>query len=251
MDQNAYKAKFTDDASPGWDAIDTRLAEIYGPGEPDFHFGTLIKFALGGPDPIDGVSVYRRADPVPHLHYISYGMSNLHYDPDAAGSEFSGWGFEFTFRLQLLEKDMPQTDKDLPIWPINMMQNVARYVHQSGNWFEDGHFMPANGPIAAETDTSMVGLLYRTDPTLGQIETPHGHVAFLQMVGLTQAEIDGLFAKTITVSALIQALESRDPMLITDLSRATDALNIPTSPQPPTPEQKTRGGLMRFFRRGH
>ena len=228
MDADAYKAAFSEDSSPGWDAIDTRLGEVYGPGEPDFHFGTLIKFALGGPDPIDGVSIYRRTDPVAHLHYVSYGMSQLYYDPEAAGGDFSNWGFELTFRLKLDAADMPQSDADVPIWPISLMQNVARYVLKSCNWFEDGHFMPANGPIAAQTDTAMVGLLYRRDPVLGSTDTPHGPVEFLQMVGLTQAEIDGLFAKTITVAALTQALEAQNPLLLTDLARNQSFFAAPT-----------------------
>jgi hypothetical protein len=38
----------------GWDAIDARLAELYPDVEPK-HYGTLHRFALGGPDPLDGV----------------------------------------------------------------------------------------------------------------------------------------------------------------------------------------------------
>jgi suppressor of fused len=56
----------TNDA-PGWDAITAALAKLYGDREP-LHFGTAIKYALGGPDPIDGVSVFKNAAPSPHWH---------------------------------------------------------------------------------------------------------------------------------------------------------------------------------------
>jgi hypothetical protein len=37
--------------APGWDAIDGALAPMYGDQEPK-HYGTIIKFAMGGPDPL-------------------------------------------------------------------------------------------------------------------------------------------------------------------------------------------------------
>jgi hypothetical protein len=51
----------TDDdvpAAPGWDAIDAALDSLYGGREP-LHYGTIVRFAAGGPDPLDGISVQR------------------------------------------------------------------------------------------------------------------------------------------------------------------------------------------------
>ena len=42
----------------GWDAMDQALEKVYGKQQPA-HFGTLIKFRMGGDDPLDGISVYR------------------------------------------------------------------------------------------------------------------------------------------------------------------------------------------------
>jgi hypothetical protein len=86
----------TSDA-PGWAAIDARLAELYPDIEPK-HYGTQHRFALGGPDPLDGVSFYQRAEPVPHWHIIGYGMSEL-YAKETDNPDESGWGLEFTFRI--------------------------------------------------------------------------------------------------------------------------------------------------------
>ncbi|MCA3839667.1 MAG: suppressor of fused domain protein, partial [Burkholderia sp.] len=52
-----------DDAAPGWDAIDGALARLY-PGQEPKHYGTLVKWRIGGPDPLDGISVWKRAEPV-------------------------------------------------------------------------------------------------------------------------------------------------------------------------------------------
>jgi hypothetical protein len=64
-------------SAPGWDAIDAHLGQLY-PGAEPRHYGTLHRFSLGGPDPLDGVSYYPRAEPVPHWHIVGYGMSELY-----------------------------------------------------------------------------------------------------------------------------------------------------------------------------
>lgn len=115
------------DGAPGWDAIDGALARIYGDTKPR-HWGTVMRWSLGGRDPLDGISAYERADPVPHWHYVSYGMSDL-YVKESEDPVESGWGFEFTFRLA---REGGGTDP--PVWPANLLQNLARYVFTSRNW---------------------------------------------------------------------------------------------------------------------
>ncbi|GAB2914304.1 hypothetical protein GCM10027093_61040 [Paraburkholderia jirisanensis] len=66
-----------DDGAPGWKAIDCALARLY-PGQQPKHYGTLIKWRLGGPDPLDGISVWKRKDPVPHWHFVTYGLTELY-----------------------------------------------------------------------------------------------------------------------------------------------------------------------------
>jgi len=214
-----YKNRFGEDDAPGWDAIDGKLAEIYPGREPDFHFGTLIKYRLGGPDPIDGAGIYKRTDPTPHLHFVSYGMSELYYNEEAAGNEFSKWGFEFTFRLAVHPDRMPASDGEAPVWPINLMQNLARYVFESEKWFEHGHYLNANGPIMADAETDIVAILFSRDPELGTIATPHGALDFLQIVGITLGEVESLFGKQQSTAELLEKLSADNPLLITDLAR--------------------------------
>src|SRR5438105_6801810 len=85
----------TDDAS-GWDAIDAALRTIYGDREP-YHVGTVVPYALGGPDPIHGISAYKNVDPRPHWHFVTYGFSEL-WAKESSEPDVSGFGFELTFR---------------------------------------------------------------------------------------------------------------------------------------------------------
>lgn len=217
MDKKTYKNKFTEDDSVGWQYIDTSLEKIYGATEPK-HYGPLcgLHYSVGGTDPIDGASIYDSKKQELHKHIISYGMSELYYNEEKAGGEFSKWGFEFTCKLKPFEED-----KDEPLWMVQVMNNLARYVFKSGKWFEENQFIPANGPIRLNTETKIVGFVFTLDTELGKIDTPHGEVSFLQLVGITENELERLKknATTTEVEKLIHELKKDNPLLITDLNR--------------------------------
>ena len=216
MDLDEYKKRYSGNnaAAPGWDAIDAGLAGIYGTKEPQ-HWGTLLKGFLGGPDPIDGISVYDSCSGgIPHFHFCSYGFSSLYYDEESVGKDYSKFGFELTFRLA--NKGQPKDDQ---VWVCNLIQNLARYVFESGKWFEEFHWIPANGPIRLEFETDLVGLIFVTDPELPPLDTPHGRVEFLQMVGITSSELADITAKRRSSRDVIEALRKTDQFLITDLER--------------------------------
>jgi hypothetical protein len=216
LDIATYKSRFAPDSSPGWDALDECLAACTGRAEPDFHFGTTHRYALGGQDPLDGISVYVHRNPS-HLHFVSYGLSNLYYDEEASGREFSGWGFELTFRLALDPSELPDEAARVPHWPIGLMQNLARYVFNSKKWFEHGHYIDAKGPIKAGSETDKTAIVFCNDPELVATETPHGRVDFLQIVGIDSDEYSGLQANTLSAETLIAKKKTHQPMLITSL----------------------------------
>ncbi|WP_062983422.1 suppressor of fused domain protein [Nocardia anaemiae] len=200
--------------SPGWNAIDAALEQLYHDTAPS-HWGTGVPWSLGGPDPLDGISAYPRTEPVPHWHYISYGMTEL-YEKEWDNPAESGWGFEFTFRL--LRRP---ADEKPPVWPANFLQNLARYVFQSGNWFAPGHTIKSNGPIAADhhPDSDIHAVAFTMDPELGAIDTPHGRVQFLQIVGLTMPEYRA--AQGGHTQAVLDELAPRLPLLVTDIERGS------------------------------
>jgi hypothetical protein len=211
-----YKRLFggQEDAAPGWDAIDGALAPLY-PGQEPRHWGTVLKHFLGGPDPIDGISAYQCWDGgQPHLHFVTYGFTELYYNEEAVDKDFSRFGFELTFRLA---SELPPRED--PIWVCSLLQNLARYVYTSGRWFEAGQWIPANGPIRAEYPTALTGLAFLPDPRLPAVDSPHGRVEFLQMFGITQADVDALKAKQCCVEDILERHRSTNPLFITDLAR--------------------------------
>ncbi|OLB81121.1 MAG: hypothetical protein AUI14_04465 [Actinobacteria bacterium 13_2_20CM_2_71_6] len=202
----------------GWRAIDDALHRLYGDVEP-VHLATLHKWHLGGPDPLDGISAYPRAEPVPHWHLVSYGMSEL-YEKNSKVPEASGWGFEFTIRVAAPVDANADNGQRPPNWALDLMQNLARYVFNSGNWFEPGHYVDAGGPLALERDDSALrAIVFALDPELGTIETPHGRVDFLQIIGVTPDEYETV--RHSDTFALLNALTPYLPLWVTDLDRAS------------------------------
>jgi hypothetical protein len=216
MDLAEYKRLYEDkvDPAPGWDAIDSRLSIVY-PDQKPKHWGTTLPAALGGRDPIDGISIYECTQGgIDHLHFITYGYTSLYYDEKAVGGEFSKFGFEMTFRLA--SKLPPQENIS---WVFNLLQNLARYVFKSGKWFEQYHWIPANGPIRLDYDTDIVGLAFLLDPILEPVDSPHGRVDFIQAFGVTQTELTCLKDGKQTAEAIIELHRKTNPQLVTDLSR--------------------------------
>lgn len=197
----------------GWDAIDGALRRIYCDREPK-HFGTILPMSLGGNAPLQGISVYKNLAPQPHYHYVTYGFSEL-YEKETDDPEFSGYGFELTFRLAC----SPDAPEDPPVWPLNFLQNLARYVFSSGNIFDERHHLPFNGPIAMNEVTDITAGFFFLDPELDVIDTPNGQVKFLQLVGLATDEYElvqkGYFRP---IAARVTALT---PLAITDIYRVS------------------------------
>jgi suppressor of fused-like protein len=194
----------------GWAAIDAALEPLYGAQEP-LHWGAAPHWAVGGNNPLDGISVYQAPDPH-HWHFVSYGMSDL-YAKESENPELSGWGFEFTLRLKRYAEAEP------PAWALSFLNNLARYVFQTGNVFGIGHHMDLNGPIALGLETAIRAIMFAEDVQLGSIATPHGRVTFLQVLGLTLEEYDAVQAWD--AEKFLHLLSARDPLLVTDLYRTT------------------------------
>ncbi|SUD48175.1 Suppressor of fused protein (SUFU) [Nocardia otitidiscaviarum] len=199
------------ESATGWDAIDGALRRLYGEATP-YHLGTKQPWALGGPDPLDGISIFGRTDPIAHWHYVGYGMSEL-YEKESADPHTSGWGFEFTMRVV-----RSTAESQPPLWPAQLLQTLGRYVFQSENRFEPGHTMKAGGPLAGDrTDSAIRAMAFTVDPELGEIGTPHGSLRFLQVVGLTLDEYQAALGGN--APALLARLAADLPLYVTDADR--------------------------------
>ena len=198
------------DAS-GWEAIDGALRAVYGSQEA-WRWNTIRTLRQGGGDPLDSICAYCVEGPRPHWHYVSYGMSEL-YAKTSADRLCSGWGFEFTLRLTRQPEDAQP-----PVWPLTLLQNLARYVVQTGNVFQPGDQMDVNGPIAEGADTLLRAAMFADDPRLAVLDTPNGRVRFVQVVGVTLDELRA--AKAWNIPGFLELFSTaRDPLLRTDLRR--------------------------------
>jgi len=226
--------------SPGWAAIDGALVRLYGEREPDRHYGVMIPWRLGGSDPLDGLSAYKVVgEGQPHWHIVSYGMTEL-YEKESDDPETSGFGFEFTMRVACGEHD-----EEAPAWALNFLQNIGRYVVESGNVFDVGHHMNINGPIALGELTKIRAIAFCEAPRLPtSVESPNGQFGFLHVVGITLDELDAM--QRWNSSGVAEVLRRRDPLLVTDLRRSSvleDPTAAATVEEGRTREGSSQGGL--------
>ncbi|ALN90308.1 suppressor of fused domain protein [Lysobacter gummosus] len=212
MRQSETEHSTAEDRAPGWDAINHALNRIYPRQEPK-HYGTLIGLALGGADPLPGISAYKRITPVPHWHFVTYGFSEL-YEKQSDDPQLSGYGFELTLRLS-----DPDDSEEPPAWALNFLQNLARYVFDSGHPFHAGHYLNTNGPIAADSDTAIRSVAFAHDPELSAIDSENGRVEFLQVIGLTNEEEFAL--KRWSTLKVLDVFKDYLPLWVTDLERGS------------------------------
>jgi suppressor of fused-like protein len=191
----------SDIAAPGWDAISNAMAALYPDQEPR-HMAYTPGLAFGGG--LEGCSAYRAAD---HWHYVTYGLTELWAKEAGSDPARSGWGYELTMRV-VGDAGEP------PAWPYQLLEQTARYTHSTGRPFKEGDRLDPGGPITGVDGSSLVGVAFLRDPQLPDRDSDNGRLAFLQMVGITRAELDEM--KATTTAAVIARLKSSNPLLITE-----------------------------------
>ena len=98
---------------------------------------------------------------------------------------------------------------------------MAKYVFGENQLIDEYHTINAKGSIKVDYNSDITALIFINDPELGVIETPHGQVQFLQIVGLTSKEYEDLKQNTSANRAvdLIEKIRTENPLFITDLNR--------------------------------
>jgi hypothetical protein len=122
-----------------------------------------------------------------------------------------------------LTRDLADTEP--PMWALNFLQNLARYVFQSGNVFQAGDHMDLNGPIAIGQATAITTMAIQADPELTEIQTPNGRLSFLQVVGLTADEYAAVLAWN--TKRFLEVAGRQLPLGQIDLARSS-LLKIPS-----------------------
>ncbi len=192
-------------SAPGLDAIRAAFGRLY-PGQQPKSWtqpGVYRMHDLRSPpeNPLDGVLLY---DAGTHWHLVSLGLSDL-YEKTSTGP-LSGLGHELTFRLA--KRDPAEAP---PRWPIPMLVALAR-AELSGDVLGHGHTIKT-GQAGSQGGTAPAALLVVNDPELAPIETPHGTVAFLQLVGVDPQDRERAIARG--ADEVVDELRSRDPLFVT------------------------------------
>ena len=202
----------TDDSTPGWHAIDAEFNRLY-PDQPNpLHYGTVIKYMLGGPDPLDGISVYDAGD---FWHFVGYGLSKL-YTKESSDPKYSGYGIELTFKLKKSNSDDEEEIKN----GCGLLQYVARYIFQTGKVVlpEEYIYTKQTVGIDAQQKSSLTGFLTAADDLAKSLDTPHGKVEFVTLIGATDAELRSIYeseTSKLEVRKLLQGLGDQ----LTDYNR--------------------------------
>ncbi len=171
-------------STAGWDAITAEFERVY-PGQTyPKHYGTIIKWIFGGNDPLDGISVY---DGGSFWHFVSYGLTEI-YDKESSDPKISGYGYELTLKLK---KD-DYEDEEAEIRNIcGILQMIAWLTFTKGEIFLPNEFIYTGQTVGidAKQKSNLTGFITVSDPSVQTIETPNERVEFLELIGMTDAEL--------------------------------------------------------------
>jgi hypothetical protein len=202
--QPGTPSKGSPSPAPGWDALEHAFADLY-PGRPPkwwehngFH--RMHERRIPPENPLEAVAIY---DPGPFWHFVSFGMSEL-YAKESEG-DFSGFGYEFTFRVAKDPSGKP------PLWPVEVMVNLAKAAY-SGEDFTPGRAVKT-GPMGGQKETPLTALLVTLDPAIPLLETPHGKVALLLLVGVDAQMHER--ALEVGVEPFLGEISAKNPDLVT------------------------------------
>jgi len=197
-----------DNSALGWDAITECFDKMYPGQDEPLHFGVLLPMMLGGNDPLHGISVYDGGE---FWHYVTFGFSDL-WTKETDDPKWSGFGFELTFKLKKLNWVDDGEIKNI----AGILQQLARYVFQNGKGFLPNEYIwtKQTQGFDAGQKSKLTGFVTALDDA-GIIDTPHGKVEFICIVGATDAELQAINEKELTVEELLEKLGTN----ITDYER--------------------------------
>ena len=193
----------------GWDAITKAFESVYPGQDKPKHYATIIKWIFGGNDPLDGISVYDGGD---FWHFVSYGLTEL-YEKESENRDVSGYGYELTFKLK---KDGCEEEEAEMRNVCGILQMIARLTFTKGEIFLPNEFIYTGQTVGidARQKSNLTGFITVSDPSVDAINTPNGRVAFLELIGMTDAEL-----KTLSDVGSVMDLYARLGSDITDYHR--------------------------------
>lgn len=185
----------------GWDAIIAEFERVYTGQDDPKHYGTLIPWRLGGPNPLDGTSVYDGGD---YWHFVTFGLTEL-YDKESKDKEYSGYGMEFTFKLKK-GCYAPENEEEEFRCICSNLDNIAKLTFNKGELFLPNEYVytgQTEGIDRFQT-SKLTGFITVTDPSVNTLDTPNGKVEFVEFIGVTDSELKAIMDKKIRVHELYE-----------------------------------------------
>ena len=192
--------------SPGWQAIEEAFRRVHGDHQHPRRLGT----SFGEPR---GTVVWAiDAYPAPsHWHLVTVGLTEP-WEKHSEDRENSGWGFELTMKL-------PREAGDLepPGWAVNLLKIVGDSVYRTGRPLAEGSRLDIGAPVTGRLISRLEALVLTPDTDVAPIQTPNGRVEFLQVVGITRAELEAM--KASSTADVLEQVRAANPRLLTDPAR--------------------------------
>jgi len=180
----------------GWDDISKTFDDLYPNQEPK-HYGTLIKYSLGGNDPLDGVSIYDGGN---YYHFVTYGFSEI-YEKENSNQDISGFGFELTFKLKKNNNIDESEIKNV----VSILQTLARYVFSSKVGFKPYEYIYTGQKEGMDNSqlSKIVGFVTVEDNMAKTIDSVNGKIQFVELIGATDEELQQIINKVKTKEEVI------------------------------------------------
>ena len=154
-----------------------------------------------------------------YQHIVTYGMSELYANEESFGGEWSGWGYEMTFKLVA---NKPEEC----LWVLNTLANLAFFTNTQESYLENLQFIAGDGKSLSRDDKSLITAMIVThDTEIQGVTTEHGKLQFLQLVGITQKELEWIMQydnaddNKKSIQELIYKMQDDNPYLATDMNR--------------------------------
>lgn len=198
--------------APGWEIIDKEFDRLY-PGQTPKHYATnmVSRAMFGGDNYLDGYSVY--SSPKGYKHIVTYGMTELYANEEALGGEWNKWGYEMTIKLK------EETDEAC-MWAMDMLSNLARYTYTQEKFFEPYQYISGGGrSLHTGVESNITALLTISDTEAQAQDTLYGKTEFIQLVGITESELQALIQDRDNVYKLYDLMKKDNPDFVTDMKR--------------------------------
>eukprot|EP00004_Rigifila_ramosa_P023969 TRINITY_DN682_c0_g1_i1.p1 TRINITY_DN682_c0_g1~~TRINITY_DN682_c0_g1_i1.p1 ORF type:complete len:442 (+),score=75.92 TRINITY_DN682_c0_g1_i1:269-1594(+) len=155
--------------------------------------------------------VLRPIDDISHSPVLSYQESPLSPPADA------------TPPLPHLQRPKKKqgSENQPPLWPINLIENVARHLIDTGHNVVDGTLLEGEGPLCLDEElrhTKISAVVFVRDTDISQQGLHSDSRPFFQMLGITLDELEAMQCwNSIPFLHLLSSFEQKP--LVTDMNR--------------------------------